>query len=740
MKKLSILFLGLLTAGTISASTFYASPSGNGNGSSYASPCSFSEGLKKLTHGGDTLYLLGGQYSLGKTNVSVSGNANANVVISGYPGEQAILDFRTTPYGTRGLCIASGCNYVHIKDLTLRYSGKNNLYNEGSNCTFENLDIYGSADTGCQMKKGGNNLIKNVDSHDNFDYGQTRSGEDGEILADFGGNADGFADKQFTGPGNHYIGCRAWNNSDDGWDFYQRISSGNETVIENCICYQNGPAYYDMRNHPRYQTDRSWFDSHFNTTIRDRYLNTLTITAEHYPNLGNGNGFKLGGGQTDHNVTIHHSLSVGNTVKGFDQNSDAGIMHVYNNTAFDNGQNYGFYNTACGTLYIRNCISHQSRSANTLTVLSVAADEYNTWNISGLTLSNSDFASYDISHILDLRDAAGNLPQSVIRLFAPSSANAQMVDRGTNVGLSYYGTAPDLGWQEWQEGNAVVPDEPTPDPEPEPYECQPGSRPIAFVTTPGAPEDARLTAWLQQFDSLCITITDAGNPSEDYSMYELIVVGPKPSSTAAGFSQLKGIDKPMLVLKPWLFKPSVWNWGNAVNTNRGEAQINDSRHPIFKHILFENPDEPLRAELQTVDVFRQVNTNGLTCISSWTNVNGKATIATLSEGDWIVEFPAGATANGTTFRSPLMQLGISEYSTANLTDNGCRLVSNAIFHMLGMDPQAEDNGNQPNDDPDDTKDALEQLPTSRAEKLFRNGQILIMRDGHLYTVTGQLAE
>ena len=219
MKHIHILSLlvCLTVAPWASASTYYAAPNGNGNGNSYATPCSFSDGLKKLSLPGDTLYLLGGQYDLGNTKLpSISGNATANIVISGYPGELAILDFRSTPYGTRGLQLTTNNQYIHIKDLTLRYSGKNNLYNEGSYCTFERLDIYGSSDTGCQMKKGGHNLIKNVDSHDNFDYKQMRTGENGEEMADFGGNADGFADKQFTGPGNHYIGCRAWNNSDDG--------------------------------------------------------------------------------------------------------------------------------------------------------------------------------------------------------------------------------------------------------------------------------------------------------------------------------------------------------------------------------------------------------------------------------------------------------------------------------------------------------------------------------------------
>ena len=215
MKKILTLLAAMLLTVSLSAATYYASPTGNGDGS-FNNPCSFTNGLKKLSQPGDTLYLFSGQYDLLTTDVNnLNGTASKRIVISGYEGINrsgkyaAILDFRQTAYGKRGLQIKNTCTYLHIKNLTLRYSGKNNLINYGSYCLFENLDIYGSADTGCQMKDGGNNIIKNVDSHHNFDY-ETMSG----TTANFGGNADGFADKQFTGAGNHYIGCRAWCNSD----------------------------------------------------------------------------------------------------------------------------------------------------------------------------------------------------------------------------------------------------------------------------------------------------------------------------------------------------------------------------------------------------------------------------------------------------------------------------------------------------------------------------------------------
>ena len=425
----------------LSATTYYASPNGTGDGKSYSQPTTFTNGISKLKNAGDTLYVLGGTYTFtDKVSVNKQGSSSKRIVIAGYPGEKAILDFHKVTYGTRGLTIHSEALYVHVKDLSIGYSGKNNLYCEGSYCLFENLDIYGSADTGCQMKKGGNNTIINCDSHDNFDYETMSNG-----TANFGGNADGFADKQHNGAPNHYIGCRAWNNSDDGWDFYQRVTT-SQTVIENCICFQNGPTYYNMTNHPRYETDKAWFDSKVGTQMKDRYGNTITITLDKYPCQGNGNGFKMGGGQTDHKLLIHHCLAVGNNARGFDQNNNAGTMWVYNNSAYKNATNYGF-TTAVGTNYMRNNISLSGTNDDQPKSKDNKANDHNTWN-SGLSASSSDFLSLDTTQILAARKEDGALTEGT---FMHLKDGSKLIDAGVDIGLSYNGDAPDLGCYETEE-------------------------------------------------------------------------------------------------------------------------------------------------------------------------------------------------------------------------------------------------------------------------------------------------
>ena len=97
------------------------------------------------------------------------------------------------------------------------------------------------------------------------------------------GNADGFAPKLDVGSGNYFYGCRAWQNSDDGYDGYLRGTNNVNTTLVNCWAFKNG------------------------------YLKDGSASS------GNGNGFKMGGSDDktlNHNFTIENCLSFQNRVKG----------------------------------------------------------------------------------------------------------------------------------------------------------------------------------------------------------------------------------------------------------------------------------------------------------------------------------------------------------------------------------------------------------------------------------------
>ena len=730
------------------ATNYYAAPNANGKGTSYAEPAELVTAIAKLASG-DTLFLLGGQYDY-STKISVSsaksGTEARRTVLMAYPGETPILDFRNMVYGERGLSIADGATYIHVKGLTIRYAGKNGLINYGSFCLFENLDVYGCGDSGIQMKNGGNNVIRNCDSHDNFDY---QLG--GLNAADYGGNADGFADKQHSGAANSYYGCRAWNNSDDGWDFYQRVTNGSTTIMENCVCYANGPEYYDMMNHPRYEKDKTWFDQFQEERIvTDADGAKITVSLRKYYNWGNGNGFKLGGASTVHNVVLYRCLAVQNTVRGFDQNNNFGDMVIYNASAYDNGSDYGFGNGNGGSLTIKNSVSLKSRSANYFRCSKVT-NVNNSWNTSGVSCTEADFFSLDVSLIIQSREANGEMPTT---LFMQLQEGSDLIDAGVDVDIPYGGTAPDMGCFEvgeltvypcgltcetanmnqnllrgepmervvfsWFGGSEIASAEGLPNgveavvdikaktltiqgvpSEIGKYEYMVtaiggGNEPIslmgtlivksetakrvAYVTTPDAPADKVILDRLTNAVDFAVFIENA-NTNNDYTSYDLVVMSPVPNSSSAGLKNLKEVGKPMLLLKPFMMKNTVWNWGSPANTADAAMRVLEPMHPIFLHLTMDN---------QVLTLFDQVTTNGVTMITSWIaqptpSYKVLATPMSNQQAESIVECEAGTEINGTVLKEKFLMVGISEYSTAALTDAGVQLVENACRYLMGME-------------------------------------------------------
>ena len=391
---------------------------------------------------GDELRFSSGQYDLTTTlKINRNGTADQPIIITAVEGAKPVIDFRGEANGTNGITV--GGNYLHISDLTIRYAGKKGIWLEKAKyCILERLDVYGCCDSGIQLRSGGHNTVVNCDSHDNFDY-QNK-----------GGNADGFADKQGEAcPGNVYIGCRSWNNSDDGWDSYERVTDGTPTVYINCITYNNGPASFDLSNHPRaLGVDASFFSGKDLANIA---------------NDGNPNGFKLGGKGTVHNTELYRCLAVGHRSKGFDQNNNAGSMKIVNGTAYANKINYGFGNDYGYTLSLYNCISLDPTESHVKTHKSgTVSQSNNTWN-DGFSVSSDNFESLDVEGlILAPRNADGTLPETLLLKLRSTATN--LIDKGVVIDKSIFegdtigsyvnhkGTAPDLGCYEFDSASSII--------------------------------------------------------------------------------------------------------------------------------------------------------------------------------------------------------------------------------------------------------------------------------------------
>jgi hypothetical protein len=348
---------------------------------------------------GDTIFIRGGTYTYSSAiTISISGSPSAKYYLFAYPGERPLLDFSSESMGNKGINLTG--SYWHIKGIDIKGAGDNGLYIGGAHNVIEYCVFYENRDSGLQLSGGAsNNQVINCDSYFNADP------------TDYA-DADGFAVKMDVGSGNYFYGCRSWQNVDDGWDGYLRGADSVFTTIENCWTFKNG--YLKDGSDPGAQA--------------------------------NGNGFKMGGSDNkdlQHHFTLINCLSFSNKLKGFDQNNNKGSMTLYNCTGYANGGNNYSISSALAAgqvLTVKNC----AELGGKVSLLSTAVQTTNSWMLSP-TVTNVEFFSVDTSLYAGAtvaRNSDGSLPTIA---FMHLSVASRLIDAGTNIGLPYNGSAPDLG-------------------------------------------------------------------------------------------------------------------------------------------------------------------------------------------------------------------------------------------------------------------------------------------------------
>ena len=446
---------------TVNAATYYVAPNGSDSAAgTLAAPFASWARAQTAVSAGDTVYFRGGTYkytaatsTCTSTSATVnavvltkSGTATAGINYFAYPGETPVFDFSgitdTSKYNCRQVGVRVEADYLHVKGLELTGTLQlNNLNHEswcfyvigGSNNTFEQLNAHHNMGPGFFIQQGGHNTFLNCDSHENEDT-LTSNGD--------GQSADGFGchPKQAGDTGNLFHGCRAWWNSDDNWDF---INSQEACTVEYSWAWYAG-----------YKPD------------------TLNNGAPVSLAAGNGNGIKAGGyGDPQTGVpspapqhVVRFNVSFYNKVAGFYENHEIVSPFFYNNTSFNNGDDYdmlglnGTTVTSVGTL--RNNIAYATNGRPLTTNFGNGgpiSDLFNSWDASmNLKLTDADFqsvafkpaypcASTDntcFAGMASARQADGSLP---VLPFLRLAANSPLIDKGTDVGLPYVGKAPDLG-------------------------------------------------------------------------------------------------------------------------------------------------------------------------------------------------------------------------------------------------------------------------------------------------------
>jgi len=140
---------------------------------------------------------------------------------------------------------------------------------------------------------------------------------------------------------------------------------------------------------------------------------------------------------------IHTSVAFLNKAAGFYANHHPVANDYFNNTSYSNSVDFNMLGidssgaaVSLGTL--RNNIAYKG---TTLSNTSGANMRYNSWDLS-VTVSDADFQSVSTSGWDAARQSDGSLPV-VKSLHLVSSSD--LIDKGGDVGLTYSGSAPDLG-------------------------------------------------------------------------------------------------------------------------------------------------------------------------------------------------------------------------------------------------------------------------------------------------------
>ncbi len=420
---------------SLSGATYYVATNGSdSNPGTITQPwLTFQKGFSSIS-AGDILYIRGGTYlpsgtiSGGQISGAVAngkkGTASNMYNVFAYPGEQPVLDCRNitnTSNGRVGIYIVNS-DYWYIKGIEITRVDQNKspvqrgqglLIQGGNNNKIEAVSAHHCGGPGLELREAcEGNLFQNCDAYSNYDPYSPTPGDD----------ADGFDIGFVTARSgndriNTLIGCRSWLNSDDGFDMYQYPGYHGIYVLKDCWAWKNG-----------YKTDG--------------------VTQ-----AGDGNGFKYG---ADNNYSLdatvrrtsYNCIAYANRQRGFSQESANVKMIFYNNIAYQNGTwGYSFYYYDNADI-LRNNVAYKNPNGTIENQGSNRIHDHNSWD-SKVTLTDADFVSLDASQLSLPRKSDGSLPDMT---FLHLATGSDLIDAGVNVGIAYYGTAPDMGAFEVQAG------------------------------------------------------------------------------------------------------------------------------------------------------------------------------------------------------------------------------------------------------------------------------------------------
>lgn len=250
--SLSALFFLLLAAGTEAKTYFVATDGSDSNTGTIESPFA-TLGKAYSLDDADSIFFRAGTYVITEDQIMQKSGIYANVFemsrkageqqhlfIGGYMDERPVFDLsEVRPEGMRVCVFHVTGDYHHFRNfevvgtqVTVRGHTQSECFrNDGGNHNiYENIAMHDGMAIGFYLTGGAYNLVLNCDAYmnyDNFSEGPK------------GGNVDGFGGhpRDPESVGNIFRGCRAWWNSDDGFDL---INANAPVTIESCWSFYNG--------------------------------------------------------------------------------------------------------------------------------------------------------------------------------------------------------------------------------------------------------------------------------------------------------------------------------------------------------------------------------------------------------------------------------------------------------------------------------------------------------------------
>lgn len=430
----ALLLISIVTATPLSARTYYMATNGSDSNSGTASaPFAGLTRAQEVVSPGDTVLIKGGTYHMKGSQIAgqkriyalvhdlhKSGSKGKMIHYMACPGERVVFDMSAVkPANQRVIAFNVTGSWIHLKGFEvtgtqvtiLRHTQSECFHNEGSHNLYELLSMHDGQAIGFYLTGGSDNLILNCDAYRNWDY----TSESGR-----GGNADGFGCHPQPGSkGNVFRGCRAWFNSDDGYDC---IRAAESVVFDHCWAFYNG--YNDK-----------------------------------FEKLADGNGFKAGGWGLvrDERVpevmpmhTVEFCVAVGNKANGFYANHQPGGNYWYNNTALRNGVNFNMLNRNAAFTQdvpgyghvLKNNLSVEPRNSDFAWIDESKCTLVSNSFSMNVKVAASDFLSLDEKELIAPRKSDGSLPDiSLLHL----KKGSKLIDSGVNIGFPYKGKALDIG-------------------------------------------------------------------------------------------------------------------------------------------------------------------------------------------------------------------------------------------------------------------------------------------------------